>query len=385
MAVSLIQAAVAIAAALVAFAPSLLSLASGIPADPSTGELLLAPLFSLVLAALIWLRKSAPEPEIHDRYLDYILGLAGLGIACAVMFFFPGSLSLFFWSWRLDMLALPIFLAGAIFLLCGSRALWRYRLPLGFLLLGWPLPYAAAHLTGGFQAAQLVILAVAGGLAMLSLVRNQPRPPTVRPATTTVTAPKRVIAGLLVVSGAALVLISDSHISSALRLLHADGTPRLGGDLRLPASLHGLPRLATADASSLPTWAPPAHQSLFQYGSQPATTVDLIEPPDARDLDLLPGSIAALQGYVLDRGQAVDLGAAVEGRLETYSQPDGGASLEVVWWEWPVRSGAGVLRQRVIVERTLPPGAAADTDQLVGFARDLVASKAPVSGSEPTP
>ena len=50
-------------------------------------------------------------------------------------------------------------------------------------------------------------------------------------------------------------------------------------------------------------------------------------------------------------------------------------SLLVVWWDWPVRSGAGAQRERIIVERLVPVGVQASRgDELLHFARQLVAS-----------
>ena len=88
----------------------------------------------------------------------------------------------------------------------------------------------------------------------------------------------------------------------------------------------------------------------------------------------------------MEGGYSVDLGAALEGHREIYRQAGGSAALEVVWWEWPVESQAGALRQRVIVERTAPPGVTGGGgDQVIEFARELVAAEAHGSANGSVP
>ena len=104
--VSVAQVAITLGATALAFKASLLSLAAGLPGQPALGALSLVPLLALLLALRIALRGKRLEPDIHDRYLDYILGLALLGGATAAMRLLPGSMSIFFWSWRLDLVLL---------------------------------------------------------------------------------------------------------------------------------------------------------------------------------------------------------------------------------------------------------------------------------------
>jgi exosortase/archaeosortase family protein len=119
---------------------SLLSLLRGMALETPLSYLGLIPVISLVLIVLRACTAAA-EPDIHDRYLDYIVGLPLLATALAVVELAPPRLSSFFWLWRLDLLSLPFFVAGAIALVFGTRALWRVRIPVGLLLLAWPLPY----------------------------------------------------------------------------------------------------------------------------------------------------------------------------------------------------------------------------------------------------
>lgn len=372
------QAVVAVAATTVGFAPSLLSLASGFPDHLVTGAIGLVPVIAILLAGLIAWRPSPPGPEIHDRYLDYILGLALLGLATTTVLFLPQSLSLFFWSWRLDMLALPLFLAGAVTLLCGSRTLWRYRLPLAFLFLAWPLPYAATAISSRMLPLELIALCAAGVFVALSILRRGRRRSRREPERLSSPRPAgRLLAGALLMLSALLTLSADRQLGAAMRLLRADGQPRMTSSAQPPAAIDGFPLGATTPAG-LPTWGPPANQALFEYGTEPLITVDRLQPPDARDLELPPGTIAALQGYRLQTARSVDLGSALRGQLESYTDANQGRLLQIVWWDWPVASPAGVARQRVIVERSTQPGVsrAGSGDQLLTFARDLVASEA---------
>jgi len=82
-----------------------------------------------------------PEPDIHDREVDYIIGVPLLLGSLAINLLLPVRLSTMFWVWRVDLLALPLFVAGSIAILFGVRTLWRLRFPIAFLLFAWPLPY----------------------------------------------------------------------------------------------------------------------------------------------------------------------------------------------------------------------------------------------------
>ena len=59
----------------------------------------------------------------------------------AINLLLPVQLSTMFWVWHVDLLALPLFVAGSMALLFGVRSLWRARLGIIFLFLAWPLPY----------------------------------------------------------------------------------------------------------------------------------------------------------------------------------------------------------------------------------------------------
>ncbi len=150
----------------VAYQYSLGTLLRSIGTQTPLAYLGLVPMISLLLVAAL-LHMPDRQRDIHDRYLDYIVGLPLVGTAVAVVVVGPATMSTFFWLWRIDLLSLPLFVAGAIALAFGVRMLWRLRVPVAFLVLAWPPPYtlvfngwldAVTNLTLG--AVHLVLRAV---------------------------------------------------------------------------------------------------------------------------------------------------------------------------------------------------------------------------------
>jgi hypothetical protein len=105
----------------------------------------LVPAIALALAA-VRARPTRPEPAIHDRQVDYIVGLPLVGGALAANLLLPNKLSAMFWVWRIDLLTLPVFVAGAVAIIFGVRVLWRQKLAVAYLFLGWPYPYSSVLL-----------------------------------------------------------------------------------------------------------------------------------------------------------------------------------------------------------------------------------------------
>jgi exosortase len=134
-----IRAAVLLVAALVAYNYSLQTLLRGITLQTPLGYLALVPVVALILA---WVRLARePEPlPIHDRQIDYIVGLTLLAVAAGIAFLAPAAVR--FWLNRYDLLGLPFFVAGMITLLYGVRRMWALKFPILFLFLAWPVPYA---------------------------------------------------------------------------------------------------------------------------------------------------------------------------------------------------------------------------------------------------
>ena len=119
---------------------SLRTLLSTLTLDSPLAYLGLVPFMALGLALL----RGAPapdEPDIHDRQVDIIIGVPLMLGALAVMLLLPGRMSTVFWYERVDLLSLPLFVAGAIALAFGTRTLGRLRVAVAFLLLAWPVPY----------------------------------------------------------------------------------------------------------------------------------------------------------------------------------------------------------------------------------------------------
>jgi exosortase len=157
-------------AILVAYHYSIETLVRGLALATPLSYLGLVPFIALALALL----RAAPgpnEPKIHDRQVDYIVGLPLLLVALVVVWALPVQQSIFFWVWRMDLLSLPIFVAGVVAIVFGVRVLWRIRTAVVFLLLAWPLPYVSA-LGRGLQAFTDSTLSGLGAtLQMLPLAR----------------------------------------------------------------------------------------------------------------------------------------------------------------------------------------------------------------------
>ena len=139
-AVVLARGAAGIAAVLVAFHYSLGTLVRTLGYDTPLAYLALVPAISLCLAAAT-IRPAVTEPAIHDRQLDYIVGVPMIVAALVFEVLMPVRMSTLFWLYRLDLIAFPLYVSGIVTLLFGVRTLWRLKLPVLFLLLAWPLPY----------------------------------------------------------------------------------------------------------------------------------------------------------------------------------------------------------------------------------------------------
>ncbi|MHB8449915.1 MAG: exosortase/archaeosortase family protein [Mycobacteriales bacterium] len=103
----------------------------------------LVPLLSLGLCLLLGGRARPGELRAPDRQVDWILGVFFLAVAGFVAVVLPTRVSYEFWVNRLDLLGLPVFVAGLVAILFGSRVLHRVRLPVALLALAWPYPYQA--------------------------------------------------------------------------------------------------------------------------------------------------------------------------------------------------------------------------------------------------
>jgi exosortase len=149
-------------ATLAAYHYSIGSLARTLGSDTPLAYLGLVPVLALGLA---WVKRrpNAYEPPIHDRQLDYSIGLPLIIIPLIASYVLPARLGAMAWVNRVDLLFLPFFVTGATILLFGVRVAWRQKAALLFLFLAWPWPYTNVLLgtLGGFRNATLHGLALA--------------------------------------------------------------------------------------------------------------------------------------------------------------------------------------------------------------------------------
>jgi exosortase len=135
---------------------SLVSLLQTVGLDTPLAYVGLVP---IIAAGLAWLNRHprAKEPPIHDRQLDYIIGLTLVAAAVVAAVVMPGRMGDMYWVDRIDLLFLPLFVAGATVLLFGVRVAWRQKVALGYLFLGWPWIYTTVLLgtLGGFTSLTL--------------------------------------------------------------------------------------------------------------------------------------------------------------------------------------------------------------------------------------
>jgi exosortase/archaeosortase family protein len=140
-----IQIGALIAVTVIAYSYSLTTLVQLADLNSPLAYVSLVPIMALILAA-VHSRPSQPEPAIHDRQTDYIIGVPLMLAALCVNLFLPSKLSAMFWVWRIDLLTMPFFVAGAVAVIFGVRVLWRQKVAVAFLLLAWTYPYTSVLL-----------------------------------------------------------------------------------------------------------------------------------------------------------------------------------------------------------------------------------------------
>ena len=123
----------------VAFHASLWSLLRGTTVDTPLAYLGLVPFVAMGLAFVLS-RPKPDEPEIHDRHLDRIAAVPLMAVPLVSMAILPARMSTMYWLWRIDLLVLPLFVAGVVALLFGIRMLWRTKVAVFWLFLAWPVP-----------------------------------------------------------------------------------------------------------------------------------------------------------------------------------------------------------------------------------------------------
>jgi exosortase len=125
----------------IAYNYSLSTLLRGLSLQTPLAYLALVPVIAVLLAWVRLAREPVGRP-IHDRQLDYIVGIGFILLAVGVSVLVSLTLTTRFWLYRIDLLSLPLFASGIVALLYGVRRLWTLKFPLAFLFLAWPLPYA---------------------------------------------------------------------------------------------------------------------------------------------------------------------------------------------------------------------------------------------------
>lgn len=135
----LVRPAIAIGVVAIAYHTSLATLFEWMRLDTPLAHLAMVPFIALGLAFAS--RHRSAGADIHDRQVDWIIGITLCGAALLANLVLPEHLSTDFWSWRIDLLTMPAFVAGVVCLLFGVRTLWKYRVAVLFLFLAWPYPY----------------------------------------------------------------------------------------------------------------------------------------------------------------------------------------------------------------------------------------------------
>jgi exosortase len=126
----------------VAYHFSLQTLASNWKYETPLADLVLVPpLATLLLVAAS--RRHRYVSRLRMGRLDLLVGGFLIVAALGFLTIGPAHWSKYFWAMRLDLLTLPLFAAGGVVLLFGTRALVPLLFPLAFLFLAWPLPYLA--------------------------------------------------------------------------------------------------------------------------------------------------------------------------------------------------------------------------------------------------
>lgn len=135
-----LRVAAVVACTVVAYAFSLGSIVGGWRYQTPLADLALVPFLTALLLVAAY-RRHPYVGELRLARVDVVLASLCVLFALALMVAGPVVMSKYFWATRLDLLTLPFFVAAAVMLLFGARALVRFGFALAFLLLAWPLPY----------------------------------------------------------------------------------------------------------------------------------------------------------------------------------------------------------------------------------------------------
>jgi exosortase len=135
------RALVVVVAVVAAYHYSLYSLLKGVTLQTPLAYLGLVPIIALAMG-WIGMRRMPPSPS--DPLSERTSATVGLGllVTCVLAAIVLASrMALAFWEYRIDLLLLPIFVAGVVAVVYGLATLRRVLVPIVFLLLAWPVPY----------------------------------------------------------------------------------------------------------------------------------------------------------------------------------------------------------------------------------------------------
>jgi exosortase/archaeosortase family protein len=162
----------AIALIIGAYRVSFRTLLDSLSLDTPLAHLAIVPLVALGLAVAG--ARSNGGPPIHDRQLDWIVGVPLVLVALAANFLLPGQMSTEFWVYRVDLISLPFFVAGIVALLFGVRMLWRMRVGILFLFLAWPYPYSRLLDRWLVPFTAVTVRAVTGAIGIIPVATPTP-------------------------------------------------------------------------------------------------------------------------------------------------------------------------------------------------------------------
>ncbi len=118
---------------------------------------LLAALLGLTFPLLSRALPGQSGPDIHDRRVDYLVGLLLLGAAGFVLTAVPARVGVSFWTSHADLVAAPVALAGAVTLVFGTQALRRLWVPLILAVACLaPLPEGVVRVVADVSAAPVL-------------------------------------------------------------------------------------------------------------------------------------------------------------------------------------------------------------------------------------
>jgi exosortase/archaeosortase family protein len=161
---------VLVASVAIAYNYSLETLARGLSLQTPLAYLALVPLIALLLGAANFRLQPDLRP-IHDRQLDWIIGLFLVAVAASINLLLPSAYSADFWLHRIDMIGLPFFTAGLISILYGVRRLWALRWAVLFLFLAWPDPYVTVLAAVIGTATDVALAAVEASLHVIPVAQ----------------------------------------------------------------------------------------------------------------------------------------------------------------------------------------------------------------------